>query len=273
MNKSKYRIIVYFLLFLCAVGFLGIHYLSNRPSSNFSKEILIPGAVAIILTSLTGILELYLSHQKTFFLWIKCKTFLRNKKSYVSLSYLLKIRLPGTEEYFLIKGNKIDQYQPVGGVYQSNKDIYKAWGASRKADRTNPKDLRFFVNCDQIPEIITWFESGKEREIGVWREFYEELIVPGILPPNSFQYLDTEFLRTEKVILKQENRFSDEKYHTLIYEIFQVNLSKGQLSEFEKLFDHQKHTEKYAFVTEDDINKSCFNNHKTPIGAHTKHII
>lgn len=273
MNKSKYRLSAYFIIGVLAALLLFYRYFSKKTLSVFSEELLLSGSVALIIISLTGIIELYLSHQKMFFLWIKCKTYLRKKKSYVSLSYLLKIKLPGAEEYFLIKGNEIDQYQPVGGVYQSNKDISKAWGASRKANRTNPKDLRFYVTCDQIPEIITWFESGKEREIGVWREFYEELIVPGILPPTSFQFIDTEFLRTERVILRRENRFSDEKYHTLIYEIFQVNLSKEQLSEFEKLFDQQKHTETYAFVTEIDIKKDCFNNHKTRIGPHTKHTI
>ncbi len=32
-------------------------------------------------------------------------------------------------------------------------------------------------------------------------------------------------------------------------------------------------TNDYAFVTRDEIEKECFNNSKTRIGQHTKHII
>ena len=42
--------------------------------------------------------------------------FLWNTEIRVSISYLFQIKVDG--KYLLVKGNRIDQYQPVGGVFK-----------------------------------------------------------------------------------------------------------------------------------------------------------
>tara|TARA_R110002072_G_scaffold95434_1_gene210281 strand:- start:1999 stop:2178 length:180 start_codon:yes stop_codon:yes gene_type:complete len=59
----------------------------------------------------------------------------------------------------------------------------------------------------------------------------------------------------------------------LAYNIFSIELNSTQLEELKQLQEKKSFTKKYAFVSEDEINKECFNNSKTRIGQHTKHII
>ncbi|WP_339896338.1 hypothetical protein [uncultured Algibacter sp.] len=206
---------------------------------------------------------------------IRCWLFIPNKIVYVSLSYLIRIKVAGTEKYFLVKGNKINQYQPVGGVYKlvGNKDIYKEWEASVKPDSKNPRDLRFFIKAKYLPDVLKWFKSGKDREVGVWREFHEELIDNGILTSGNFKSIRAEYLYTREKLLSKETRFNNETYHALAYNIFSIELNSTQLEELKQLQEKKSFTKKYAFVSEDEINKECFNNSKTRIGQHTKHII
>ncbi|WP_442846261.1 hypothetical protein [Leeuwenhoekiella sp. H156] len=275
MSKELNRFLGYVIVLLCALGYLFYRYLYLNPVTDFHKEILVTAAIAILSTCLIGIYETIKCQGKYFWTSVKCSLFIPNKETYVSLSYLLRIKLPGSERYFLVKGAKVDQYQPVGGVYKTvgNKNIYKEWEAHPKSDVNNPDDLRFFVKAKYIPEIIRWFKSHRDRETDVWREFYEELLETNILSQKNFKTIRTEFLSTQENILSKQNRFNNEQYHTLIYDIFQLELTPDQFQELEKLFKDNTFTEKYAFVTKDEIEKECFNNHQLKIGQHTKFTI
>ena len=105
------------------------------------------------------------------------------------------------------------------------------------------------------------------------REFSEELVETNILSADKFKSIRAEYLGTEENILCKQTRFKDEEYHTLIYDIFQIELGTKQLKEFKKLLKSSSFNEKYAFVTEDDIKKECFDEHKVRIGQHTKYIL
>ncbi|WP_214112947.1 SMODS-associated NUDIX domain-containing protein [Aequorivita echinoideorum] len=275
MSSELKRFFGYVVGFCLAIGYLIYRYFFLNPVTDFHKEILVAFAIAIITACLMGIYETIKCQGKYFWIALKCSLLIPNKKVYVSLSYLLRIKIQGNELYFLVKGSKINQYQPVGGVYKlvGNKDIYKDWEAYPKSDIKNPKDLRFFVRAKHIPNIIQWFKSRKDREIGVWREFFEELVETKILKPENFKTIRAEYLGTHENILNKQNRFSDETYHTLIYDIFQIELNQDQLNQFNNLLDANRFTEKYAFVTKDEIEKECFNNHKFKIGQHAKFTI
>ncbi|PRX57528.1 hypothetical protein [Flagellimonas meridianipacifica] len=275
MSSESKRFFGYTIVFLVASGYLIYRYSFLNHVSDFHKETLVGLALGAITTCIVGIYETIKSHGKYFWTAVRCALVLPNKKVYVSLSYLLRIKLPGAEKYFLIKGSKIDQYQPVGGVYQlvGNKDIYKDWKASPKADIDNPKDLRFFVSAKYIPKIIEWFKSGKDREIGIWREFYEELVETEIISKENFQTIRAEFLKSKEEILIKETRFTDESFHLRIFNIYQIELTSEQLEEIRQLHDKKPITKKYAFVSKDEIEKECFDGHKRRIGNHTKHII
>lgn len=269
--KAKNNIILYGLSFIISAIYLLFRYLIINNPSDFIKDI---ASVAIggITFSIGGFWQLFSSYG-----WkiIKCNIIDRNSKVYVSLSYLLQIKIEGEEKFLLVKGNKINQYQPVGGVYKflGGKDITREWEAEFRTDEDNSEDLRFYTKAKYIPNIITWFKSGENREFGVWREFQEELLETKILGSDVFKHIDVEYLRTEKKMMKKENRFGCEKYHTILYDIFRVNLSSEQKQEIKKLYKSNKITEKYAFVDADSIRKECFNNAYTRIGEHTKLIL
>lgn len=275
MKSIKYRFFGYFFAILISVVYLIYRYFFLENSSDFHKEILVPIAIGFIMTAIVGIYEIAKKSGKYFWLAIKCWLFIPNKFVYVSLSYLIRIKLQGTERYLLVKGSKINQYQPVGGVYKlvGNKDIYKEWNASVKPDSKNPRDLRFFIKAKYLPDVLKWFKSGKDREVGVWREFHEELIDNGILTSKNFKSIRVEYLYAKENLLSKQTRFNNESYHSLVYNIFSIELNEGQFKELSNLEQYKLVTKKYAFVTEDEISKECFNNSKTRIGQHTKHII
>jgi hypothetical protein len=275
MSKELKRFFGYVIVLFSAVGYLVYRYFYLSPVTDFHREILVTCAFAILSTCALGIYETIKCQGKYFLTAVRCSVFIPNKETYVSLSYLMRIKLSGAERYFLVKGSKVDQYQPVGGVYKiiGNKDIYKEWEAHPKSDKKNPDDLRFFVKAKYVPEIIRWFKSRKDRETGVWREFYEELLETKIVSQENFQTIRAEYLCSHENILSKQNRFKSEQYHTLIYDIFQIELSPEQFEELNKLLAKKTFTKHYAFVTKDEIEKECFNEHKLKIGQHTKFTI
>lgn len=272
MSKELRRFFGYILVFFCAVGYLIYRYFYLNTVTDFHREILVTVAFAVLSTCVMGIYETIKCQGKYFWTSLRCSLFIPNQDTYVSLSYLMRIKLSGTERYFLVKGSKVEQYQPVGGVYKitGNKDIYKEWEAHPKSDVKNPGDLRFFVKAKYIPEIIRWFKSRKDRENGVWREFYEELLETKIVSQENFKTIRAEYLCSRENILSKQNRFKNEQYHTLIYDIFQIELSPKQFEELNRLLVKDTFTNHYAFVTKEEIEKECFNNHKLKIGQHTK---
>lgn len=275
MKGLRYRFFSYLLVLFLSISYLFYRYFVLNNASDFHKEILVPIAIGLIMTTMVGIYEIAKTHGKYSWLAIKCWLLIPNKIVYVSLSYLIRIKLSGSEKYFLVKGSKINQYQPVGGVYKlvGSKDIYKEWEASVKADTKNPRDLRFFIKAKYLPDVLKWFKSGKDREVGIWREFQEELIETGILTNENFKTIRAEYLYTKEKLLLRETRFHNETFHTLLYNVFSIELNDKQFNELKSLEQKRIYTKKYAFVTEDEIKKECFNESKTKIGQHTKYTI
>lgn len=56
-------------------------------------------------------------------------------------------------------------------------------------DAVSNGDLRVRVPGKKLVPFIRWFESEAGRETDGWREFYEELIAPGILSSEAFRYV------------------------------------------------------------------------------------
>ena len=275
MGKEGKRLLLYFVIFIISTIYLFVRYFVLVDVPDFHKETLVGLAIAGVTSSIVGFYEIINSYGKYFWKALNCAIFIPKKNVYVSLSYLLRIKLNGSEKYLLVKGSKIDQYQPVGGVYKlvGNKCIIKEWDAEPKSDMKNQKDLRFFVKAKHIPSIIKWFKSGNDREVGIWREFFEELVQTKIVSVKNFSTIKAEQIKTVEKVLVKENRFKDETYHTLIYNIFSVELNDKQAKELEKLMMNNSITDDYAFVNRDEIEKECFDDSKKRIGQHTKHII
>ncbi len=133
------------------------------------------------------------------FLWASIRNFRQEIR--ISVSYLYRIESDG--RYFFVRGNRIpDQFQPVGGVYKFNpsaRSLMNEWRARTDdlipIDETSQEDLRIRIPGQRLVSFVRWFESGQSREVGPWREFYEELIRTGIFPSSTFPYTRVDFVR------------------------------------------------------------------------------
>jgi hypothetical protein len=118
----------------------------------------------------------------------------------VSVSYLFRIKVDNT--YMLIKGRRWNHYQPVGGVYKVSagaKAVMDEIGALDDdlvpIDPVSLHDLRIRIPASKIVSFVRWFESERSRETSPWREFYEELIGPGIISSDDFPFIFDDFIR------------------------------------------------------------------------------
>lgn len=212
------------------------------------------------------------SSRDTFKIRIKA-IFKRKKDIRVSLSYLYSIKIE--DKYLLIQGNRISQYQPVGGVYK----YYDSFlGIKQKLDVKDEKkanfhednDLRVIVKGKNLFSLIKWFESGENRETSFFREFYEELISSNILMPNDMANVKFEFLRREKTELKYSEHF--QKDELLIYDIIDVHLTKEMEN---KILSYAEKSDEIKLVDSNEIKRECLDREglSTKIGEHAKLIL
>lgn len=270
------RFYIYFGLLLSSLIAL-IIYESGGKNGEFANELL--GFITISLPASIGALVSFVSeHRKSILLAIRCLLFKRKEMVYVSLSYLFQIKLRGQNQYLMIRGKKIkNQYQPIGGVYKkfaSLDSLWRKWGAQEtKNDPENSDDLRFEVQRRFIPEIRKWFYLRKNREIDVWREFCEEMLLTDILSKNTFKHIKPEFLFSkEEALIFRKGR--DIKQF-LIYDIFTINLSPDQEKELVELYNSAPLTEQYAFVDQKALDKELFiyKEEEFQLGYHARYLI
>ncbi len=264
------------LILLSVLGFVAYNFYfkgSRWEGESFS-------VILAITAFTTGSLFTFIKeYRKNLLVAFKCYfTNIREQDVYVSLSYLFRIKLEGDNKYLMVKGNRIgSQYQPVGGVYKrySSSDGFfielNARGA--RLDENNADDLRLYVKGRNVPKVIKWYLSRKNREIDVWREFHEELISSNILPPEHFRYIKPEYLysRHERLI----NRRGIQGKQYLIYDIYTISFSDDQRNALRNLFNDAEFTESYAFVNEDDLDRELFyyDDEEYPLGLHAKYLI
>lgn len=119
----------------------------------------------------------------------------------LSISYLIIIKV--SDKFLLVRGGRIrDQFQPVGGVYKRYPSSLSTFQSLRVKednhfgiDAKSRDDLRIRIRGWRVPAFLRWFDSEKNREIGAWREFHEELIATKILDPSVFTHANLELLR------------------------------------------------------------------------------
>lgn len=200
------------------------------------------------------LIDAFLRHRRELlFAWYS----LRYARSWlrISASYLYRIQVDG--KYLLVKGNRFPQYQPVGGVWKvgpGGAAFLKKIGALQDdllpIDDVSRGDLRIRIKGIHLYAFISWFASGQGREVGPWREFYEELVAPGVVPAVSFPHIDHEFVRRRYHPI----RYSDyaQSRELLIADIFEVLPSKGQAAQLIELGELHQST---RWVSEDQIRR------------------
>lgn len=142
----------------------------------------------------------------------------------VSIAYLIRIKLDG--QYLLVKGQRIDQFQPVGGVrkwYDSAKSTLQELGVldddQLPIDDASRHDLRVRVPARNLLKFLDWYQTQKGREVDQYREFHEELLKPGLLPGDLFRSINNEYRYTVPT-LHYSQHF---RCHELLYhEVFEL---------------------------------------------------
>lgn len=220
--------------------------------------------------------------------WLYARTIFgpyRNKQIRFSLSYLFRIRIPGSNDYLLVMNRRIaNQLQPVGGVYKRYGDdkLFESWDFvpdSRQnglgVDETSDSDLRFRVRGKHTVDVVKWFEEGKEREVSGEREFCEELLEPGILDRQTFKSIKYKHIRRHSRHLK----WSDfhQCYEVMIYDIYELLPSAQQQQALITLAQQPKGLDKgYAIASCEQIEQCRYQQdglQLAKIGEHTRLLI
>lgn len=212
-------------------------------------------------------------------------TQIKNQDLRFSISYLIRIKIPGTSKFLLVRGHRIkDQLQPVGGVYKKLNGFseFEKWGYKEdcgakgmRSDDISKDDLRFRVKGKYALDVIEWFESRKDRETTYEREFNEELIEDhgfdkDIFYSKSFR----EVQRTMKVF--GYSTFH-QCYEVLIYDIVEFLPTPEQEIELKKLLENpRKLNSDFMVVDISEIERLIVIEHEEQIariGEHTKYLI
>jgi len=119
----------------------------------------------------------------------------------VSIAYLYRIEIDG--KYLLVKGNRINQFQPVGGVRKYHesalpklRELDARKDDSLKIDDISRNDLRIRIPAKNLLKLLKWYETNSDRETDQQREFREELVKPNYLPQQLFEDIQTRYLYT-----------------------------------------------------------------------------
>lgn len=189
-----------------------------------------------------------------------------------SIAYLYRIKID--DQYLLIKGNRIEQFQPIGGVYKYYesflrlKELYDV-----KSD--NPQnfcegnDLRIIVRGKNILNIIDWFNTRKNREVTIYREFYEELIKCEIIDLGSLVRSNIEFIKQIEPTVKYSSHFKMQEI--LIFEVYELHLADQDIRQIKASLSNDK----LILVDMDSIKREHIriNGKDCKIGAHSKYIL
>lgn len=199
-----------------------------------------------------------------------------NTEIRVSISYLFQIK--ADNKYLLIKGSRIDQYQPVGGVFkmldsfkEAKRNFELKDDDNLPIDETSKDDLRVRVKGKNLIKLLHWFYTRKNREVGVHREFYEEMIKTGILPEESLRTFNPEYCTTINTPIRDSVHFNCKEI--LIYEIYELTLNGKE--EHEVITYVKANPDKAVLTKSSDIQKECIelDGVSKKIGEHAKHIL
>lgn len=191
-----------------------------------------------------------------------------------SIAYLYKIKI--NNKYLLIKGSKLEQLQPVGGVYKvcsSFSTIERKLNIIFENERGfyEQEDLRFCTKGKNISKVLNWFDSRENREVTVYREFYEEIIKNNILPIEVLSSMRIEFLKQIKPKMSYSKHFK--KNEILLFDIYEIHLANEYIDMICR--DVKEKNDLIKLVDREDIEKECvdISGKSFKIGAHSQYII
>lgn len=99
-------------------------------------------------------------------------------------------------------------------------------------DTSSEQDLRIRVPATSLVAFLRWYESGKQREVETWREFYEEMLRPGLVPAEIFPHLMMRHLRQHRTPIRWSDHF--QCWELLLAEIVEPILTPEQRDALEE---------------------------------------
>lgn len=219
------------------------------------KYLLVSLAIGVASAIVFSFLDSFIiNSDKLLYLWYSVRY--RNNDIRLSVSYLFRIKID--QDYLLISGNRYKQYQPVGGVIKrlpSSTRFFQDIGARDDKclpiDEKSKDDLRIRIKGKYLLRFLDWFDSKKNREVGVWREFYEELIESELFPDELFPFISCQYLER----YYHPIRFSPyaESHEILIAEIYEFLPNFQQEKYLRSII--QDENERLVWVKESQIMK------------------
>ena len=150
----------------------------------------------------------------------------------------------------LVKGTINHKYQPIGGVYHfSNDDVKKRLGFSRDSSYGDPEDIRGTILCKDIKRFFRWMNQKTDREVGIEREFSEELIQTNIL--DSALFVAKNLVFDKRIIYKMHWSVHNNVNEVIFFDIYDLQMSEEQKKFIAGL--SKQNTDKYGFFTSEEI--------------------
>jgi hypothetical protein len=174
-------------------------------------------------------------------LWntVLCSGPFRRKSVRISAAYLIRIEFEG--KHLLVRGGRIrDQFQPVGGVYKymphahsKLEDLGVKPDKSFAIDEDSKNDLRIRVPGKNVAKVLRWFDESRDRECNPWREFFEELVAPGLLSHAVFPHAQFRYVKRDE----RRVRWTEElkTYEILVFDVFELVPTPEQEAELRRL--------------------------------------
>lgn len=237
------------------------------------------GMVMLVLLICVEVTYDIIANWKRLKLVIYC-WFLGLREEYVrfSMSYLYRIKVD--DKYLLVKNSTWGHYQHVGGKYKRialTQKILNDFDAiddiKMPTNGLKKDDLAVFVPAKNAIKFIDWFNTGKDREVSHWREFYEELIEGKgkLLEAKTFPHVNYNFRKTVITPLKKAPQWNC--WEILQYDVLDLLPTREQEEMLEDLMqkgdtDYIKWADNALIQTmgfDSREAKTIYN-----IGAHTK---
>lgn len=199
----------------------------------------------------------------------------------ISFAYLFRIKVDG--KYFLVRNNRTNKYQPVGGTYKFLEEERKYLSNNIPVEdddkipvnKITKFDYRLLVKNKDLRKFVKRFNKTPYREniSNLSREFIEEVFSTKILDENIFGELSYKYCGRHMTNVEYSSVFRC--YELLLADIVEVQLSQTQEELFRNLMEINCDT--YCFVTAKEINslgvKCEDNKFSDDIANHTHKIL
>ncbi len=256
MKKEKINSIAQFLILLALLAVAYFCYSDEPETQLFLYKLGIGLGIAITVSIMVWFIMNYR------LVWYSIRTHLPwtfYRPIRITVAYLFRIEVDG--KYLLVRNKRdIPGFQPVGGVYKylrrENAERFEKLGLITDTkiprDIIAEDDLRMQMKQrHRLLGFIRWFAKKKHREVDPWREFYEELIRPGILSQENFPYIQYRYV-------KQQTHLKYSQHHKIteykVADIYELQLStEAQKHEIRQLM--QAGREDVFFATAEEIKK------------------